>query len=657
MRESISGMGLFCDLLLVNKVPVPHHPGTGRILDPKWADVGILKQWKEQCLSTHGAACENPFKVWSTRPAYLIDVTNKCLVAGCVSEAPFVALSYRYGRSSIPTIDAAALERLQEPHALDAPECDGYLSPIIRHAIDLTSVIGERYLWADALCIPHANEELRSHELRMMGAIYANAIVTIVAQDGDSQDGLPGLRGISPPREMYQCIIPFGSENLIVRNTGSFTLSLSNQRSDYHSRAWTYQEYRMSRRRVIFKRQELHWQCQCSCWHEETILGTEIYHCNLELGQSIIASGFPDLDSLGRIINRFSDTELRYDEDILPAFSGLLSVLSRSFTGGFLYGIPEMFFERGLGWFPYFDHTNLRRRIISGRPVEKRLSPTGLPSWSWVGWQGLISTFDQGSEAARLNDRWIKIEETFPVTQWYTSKSSRDPPEKRRRIRSTWFENRDTYKQDCADIAKPLPPGWSRHDAPATNSWGSPNLYPDGCGDYIFKHSDMPEGTDTDSAAWFYPFPVPLIQNSTPPVTPEQTPYLFCNTWGARLWGRQAGKGNTATLYNSVGREVGSLHLHNEDDLSLFPSPGAPGDPEVVPGLPVDLVLLYKSRKYSKTFNEEQDEYGLPLVSYDRYQVLWVEWKEGVAYRLAGGYVKAEEWEKLDAKTVDLVLG
>jgi hypothetical protein len=48
-----------------------------------------------------------------------------------------------------------------------------------------------------------------------MGAIYANAIVTIVATDGDSESGIPGLKGISSPRGMRQNIIPFGDERLL----------------------------------------------------------------------------------------------------------------------------------------------------------------------------------------------------------------------------------------------------------------------------------------------------------------------------------------------------------------------------------------------------------------------------------------------------------
>ncbi|KAF5870962.1 putative heterokaryon incompatibility protein [Botrytis fragariae] len=639
ISESISKLFLYWNLLLVRKESVPHHPGTGRILNPDWVDVEMLNRWKKQCLSTHGAECENPWKIWPRRPAFLIDVKTKCLVAGCISGA-FVALSYRYGRSPVPKIDAVMLERLQEPYALDALEFEEFLSPVIRHAMFLTSVISERYLWADALCIPHANEKVRAEELNMMGAIYGNAVVTIIAADGDAQDGLRGLEGVSQSRDMNQRIFRFGSEQLIVRNTGIFNLS---DGGDYHSRGWTFQEHRLSRRMIIFKNDELHWQCQCSVWHEEMIPDTEI---DKFIGprQKFITAGFPDLYSLGHILSEFNKTELRYDEDALPAISGLLSVLSRTFTGGFLYGIPEMFFERGLGWRSSSEHLNIRRRNFSEYFGKDRPSQAGLPSWSWVGWHGLVDIFGYG-EAALISVRINWSEETIPITEWYTSQSSSDLPENRRRITSTWFENRDKYK----DFAKPLPSGWSCHDASDTGS-GGPYAYPDGCEKYIFKHVDM---LDAYRGSWYYPFPVPDIHNSTPPVMPEQTSYLFCKTWRAHLWGRQAGEGNTARIFNSSGEDIDTLQLHNEASLFLFPSI----DSEVIHGLPVDLVALYKSRVYSKTWNAGQRKYGHPLQRKDEYKVLWVEWKDGIAYRLASGQVKAEEWERLVPEIIDLILG
>lgn len=41
------------------------------------------------------------------------------------------------------------------------------------------------YLWADALCVTHHDPKAASEQLRSMGAIYVNAVATIVATDGD----------------------------------------------------------------------------------------------------------------------------------------------------------------------------------------------------------------------------------------------------------------------------------------------------------------------------------------------------------------------------------------------------------------------------------------------------------------------------------------
>jgi hypothetical protein len=47
----------------------------------------------------------------------------------------------------------------------------------------------------------------------------------------------------------------------------------------------------------------------------------------------------------------------------------------------------------------------------------------------------------------------------------------------------------------------------------------------------------------------------------------------------------------------------------------------------------------------------------LPITKENLYLVLWVEWKDGVVYRLASGEVIASEWESLDLEKVSLVLG
>ncbi|KAI2473125.1 heterokaryon incompatibility protein-domain-containing protein [Annulohypoxylon bovei var. microspora] len=654
MYPSLSNLGLVWNLLLVNRASVPDHPGTGRVLDQDWVDIDILPRWKHECLTAHGTKCANPLKIWPIRPAWLIDVERNCLVPGQKCDGAYVALSYRYGDHPSFTFDAATLARLQEANALDMPQMSPYISPMIRHAMYVTSVLGERYLWADSLCIVHYDHKSATSQLELMGAIYGNAVLTIIAADTDSEEGLPGLKGASGSRKMEQKVIPFGKEQLIVRNTSEFSMISG---TPYYDRGWTYQEYTNSGRKLLFNQNELHWECSCSNWHEETTFGVEV---DMYINPRIhtIPAGFPDMGSMNDTVTEYNQRQLRYDEDALPAISGFLSIASRSFTGGFLYGLPEMFFDRALGWGPLWRHTNLRRRTPSQRSIESKLTPSQLPSWSWIGWQGLL-TAGYG-EAIRINNRLNYIQETFPVTEWYTASSPTATATERRHINSTWFANRKSYK----DLNKPLPPGWTRHDASTQVTFrGDPLLYPGGCGEFVFKHEAMAD-PDEETNSWYYPFPVADISESTPPVLPEQTAYLFCNTQRARLWASKAignyptRGGNILQLLNAEKVQVGVLHCHNELQLTGFPevAKGAEHHDEVPPGKQVELVAIYRYKTYEKVWNEKKQENDIAKPR-ERITVLWVEWVDGVAYRLASGNVEKEAWNMLPLENISLVMG
>lgn len=407
----------------------------------------------------------------------------------------------------------------------------------------------------------------------------------------------------------------------------------------------------MAKRKIIFYNHEVHWVCSCSLWHEELTLFTEMNN-ELNPQSNIVMAGFPDDSSLCRYFNEYNQRSLTFEEDALPALSGLLSVFSRSFEGGFLYGIPEMFFEHSLCW-RATGTKGLQRRTSSSRPIESRFEYSDLPSWSWLGWKGSVYTRSQ--TGIRVDSNYTceegYVEEAFPITEWYTSRSPTDPPEQRRRIRSTWFEKRVGYK----DFTKPLPPGWTSVPAPEDE----PRIYPDGCSKYLFEHESMlkPYGRISQ---WYYPFPVSDIQESTPPFMPEQTPYLFCETVQARLSGYQQDSHklyslwhNEAKLCDGFGKDIGKLHLPNEETRDRFPE-NVNGDEA---GLQVDIVAVCRLKRCSKTWDRGKWKTRLPIFREDLYLVLWVEWKDGVAYRVASGEVIASEWERLDLEKVSLVLG
>ncbi|KAK2687893.1 hypothetical protein QWA68_013807 [Fusarium oxysporum] len=187
----------------------------------------------------------------------------------------------------------------------------------------LISAIDERYLWADALCVTHHDPKAASEQLRSMGAIYVNVVATIIATDGDSRSGVPGLKGISNRRGLSQNI-----DN------------------------------------------ELHLQ------------------------SNIVMDGFPDDSSLRRYLDEYNQRSLSFEEDALPALSSLLSVFSRTFECGFLYRIPEMFFEHSLCW-RASGTKGLQRRTASSGPIESRFGSSDVPSWSWLGWKGSVYTRSQ----------------------------------------------------------------------------------------------------------------------------------------------------------------------------------------------------------------------------------------------------------------------
>ncbi|CEI67581.1 unnamed protein product [Fusarium venenatum] len=485
----------------------------------------------------------------------------------------------------------------------------------------LTSSIDERYLWADALCVTHHDPEAASEQLAAMGTIYANAVVTIIAADGDSVSGMLGLKGTSKSRELSQDFIPFGDETLVVP-------------------PWIEPGNDSSARR----------------WHEGYTLYTELDEFSRDL--DILMAGFPDDQRLSNYIGDYNWRSLTFEEDALPAISGLLSVFSRSFEGGFLYGLSEMFFEHSLGWRrPWWHKKGLRCRVISGRPTKNQFAFSGLPSWSWLGWKGYVALRYQTAVRVRSNRIVVfmegrhRIEEAFPITEWYTSESISDPPERRRRIKSTWFENRDGFK----DFTKPMPSGWSRRDVgTATSSRGEPRPYPDGCGRYVFQHEAISEINGTP-VEWYYPFPVNEITTATSPSMPDQTQYLFCETFQATLLGYQQDIDKSkypnlfeAKLCDKFGKVVGKLDLVNYESRDEFPEAV---DTTTEIGLQVDVVAICKLKRYIKK------ELDLPQITKDLYLVLWVEWKEGIAYRLSSGEVLAEEWEKLDLKKISFVLG
>lgn len=492
-----------------------------------------------------------------------------------------------------------------------------------------------------------------------MAAIYAYASVVIIAADGlDADHGLRGLKGAdgAVPRQVEQDIISFGDESLIHRH--DYEMYGKSSPQGYYSRSWTYQEYAFARRRICFERGRVQFECLETTRVEDC--GKSFISTHVSNVDEVTTMTYPDPATYYNMAAEFNQRQLTFPEDCLSAFAGINSVSADRFTDGILCGLPEMFFDVALLWQPDGD---LVRRI-SSKPIRPSMTKQecSIPSWSWIGWAGALRLLSWASanDFVAFSERGgaCTLCETIVTTKWYTGKSPSG--QDRRPVNVEWDACRQLFK----DSHEPEPPGWTKLRLPT----GMPHYPPpSGYGEYVWRNEAANE--------WFW-YPVPLLNLSKP--SSESTlatdaGYLFANVRATRLYSsgeeadldlsqavvfEEAEPGSARVfLYTSSGNWAGILILHNREDLGFLASHAD--------GSRKDIDLVAISRGFLPNYLEYGNEIDEYFASerpkdgkfYEFYNVLWIEWKDGIAYRKALGRVEKSRWESLDGKMIDLVLG
>lgn len=683
--------GLYWDLLLVRSdQDGAQRPGYGRLLDERWVDLGIVRDWMDKCIRQHDSRCRNPFQTKHVPPAWLIDTWDDCLVPGHTS-LEYIAISYRWGASVGFQTDVKALEEFRNPGGLSKSANAQFMPPALRNAMRLVQATGERYLWADAICLAQSGDETMARELDNMAAIYASAKMTLVVTDGDAMDEIPGLESISQPRDIHQQVFPWlGGENIVIRNRP--VLQHTRGCSPYFDRGWTFQEWLFSKRRLIFANKQIHWKCACATWHEDQIdvpgdvdtarndVSAFLRDTFMDTESGQYPPRVPSIERLGTVLSEYNSRQLTFPEDTLPAITGLLTSLSRAMGTGFLCGLPEMCFDAALMW-DSFSVQPVKRRTYSGKS-RSVLPDSYLPSWSWVGWQfhGLRMAGDESLGTFTLLPKRI----TSPITTWY-SHATPDAVEKRA-IHPTWFAFRDQMKNsnNTSHASSPiLPDGWQREPY-VREKHGSDHFarQPGFAGAHVYWHRDAPH------SYYWCPLPrVPVTEDTAPCMPPQQHPYLSCRTRRARIRAVHASRADAETvehwwqvrippgrvvLVDGGGELCGwmqPLLATEEVYAAAGDGGGGGGDPSSFSSSPyfpdagskrtrpVELVAVCLQHWPTlKPWVDEDD--GRLRNTHAFYGVLWVGWSaEGVAYRRGSGFVEKHAWEAHGPEDVDLVLG
>lgn len=635
----------------------------------RWIDIDWMERCISQCDQAHECRQESFGKNFAMKPSWLVDVCDFCLVK-FPSNAEYFALSYVWGGVEQLLTTRANHDFLRIPGALN-PERGGHSLPkTILHAMLLTARLGKRYIWVDALCIIQDDNEHKHSELSNMSGIFANASVTLIAANGkNSNSGLPGLLHISEPRSLNLegCRI---NKNLTVYYRSAHDPSTA---AHWASRGWTFQESFFSKRQFLFYGGFVEWRCPEHNSREfvfsvngDEWMGKHDFPINLDRSVLIPRRGLDKVSPINELfhhVSSFNGRLLTYPEDALGAFAGVATFIDGRHVGGYVSGLPILFFNRALLW--------QSARSLYRRYPKKRTESVCLPSWSWCGWSGPIEEIIFPTSTSLDTNRASVVES---LLQWQYHQKRNDHGVL---IDYRWTQYQDRFKNN---MSFPVPSGWKRHvttDIVGHLGYCSPkgilvrlkdevvasNLLldfpthdPHDEDLRLLEPEDLPYMFYTHASApgKLYEFPLPSCESDVAKYI--YAPFISCTTsiaWfraGANISNRWDRNKIFIPIRDNSGTPVGYINVQQSRDAHILPEDAslelielAQGRGEMLNHRPFTGIL-----KDAAKHLQSEIEY---------YYVMWITRQDEISYRAGLGFVLKNSWDAAPKKQERVMLG
>jgi hypothetical protein len=241
--------------------------------------------------------------------------------------------------------------------------------------------LGLNLLWIDSLCIIQDDDMDWRREAASMSQIYQNAFITISATN--ALGGERGLFSSISPTLQAQKIMSLTGDTLYFRPFLSHpsVWRTSTELELYHllGRGWVLQERLLSPRTVHYTHDELYWECYEDTWCECQSPNAKTYDWRPKITYYHQLSRGGDGSFWHQIVEIYSNLNLTYPKDKLPAISGIARLFHQgleSLLGRYLAGLWEKRLDQDFFW-------------TGGRPVP-RPQPRAAPSWSWASVTGPV---------------------------------------------------------------------------------------------------------------------------------------------------------------------------------------------------------------------------------------------------------------------------
>lgn len=302
------------------------------------------------------------------------------------SRAHYVALSHCWGGRISPLLTTSTMEEF----ASCLPFAE--LPANFRDAVTITRQMGVRYLWIDSLCIIQDSKEDWAQESVKMAAVYQNSVFTISALSSSGS-----TRGILTSRPSAAPL----SKNIALKvGSGDFEavtvrVSRYQRQSEYlneltircplYSRGWCLQEAVLSPRHLYYGREQIYWRCPSGfqdaegCGPGRRFPGDAYPSISSILFEGILLRPVSEirhnknaiLSEYYLLVQAYSQRNLTFGSDKLPAFSGIAQRLQPALGGTYLAGLWSTDICRSLSW---------RAEYVTAKHAWAYRSP----SWSWA---------------------------------------------------------------------------------------------------------------------------------------------------------------------------------------------------------------------------------------------------------------------------------